>query len=76
MSLPPDLKPLYASWLEAEAEKVATRNDKLASVYGKALENLKLETDPLVHPNELLRVKGIGNRIKNVLKAKLACRIL
>ncbi|SCU83880.1 LAFA_0D06458g1_1 [Lachancea sp. 'fantastica'] len=71
MSLPEDLKPLYTQWLEVETEKAAQKNEKLGVVYGKALENLKAYDSALVHPNQLLAVKGIGNRIKNVLRERL-----
>ncbi|KAM3162087.1 Crossover junction endonuclease MUS81 [Lachancea thermotolerans] len=72
MSLPTDLKPLYAEWLEKEVASVSLKSDKLATVYGKALENLRSYELPIVHPNGLLAVKGIGNRIKNILKDYLA----
>ncbi|CUS21850.1 LAQU0S04e02234g1_1 [Lachancea quebecensis] len=72
MSLPTDLKPLYAEWLESEVSSVSQKSDKLAAVYGKALENLRSYEHPIVHPNALLVVKGIGNRIKNILRDHLA----
>ncbi|SCU94991.1 LAME_0F10242g1_1 [Lachancea meyersii CBS 8951] len=71
MSLPEDLKPWYIEWLELETVKAAQKNEKLGAVYAKALENLKSHDLALVHPNQLLSVKGIGNRIKNVLRDRL-----
>ncbi|SCU79937.1 LADA_0B04126g1_1 [Lachancea dasiensis] len=71
MSLPQNLKPYYVEWLGSEAEKATQKNEKLGAVYAKALENLKSHESALVHPNELLAIKGIGNRIKNVLKDRL-----
>ncbi|CEP60298.1 Mus81p LALA0_S01e07514g [Lachancea lanzarotensis] len=71
MSLPEDLKPLYTEWLGIETEKAAQKSEKLGVVYAKALENLKTHEATLFHPNQLLAVKGIGNRIKNVLRDRL-----
>ncbi|SCU93485.1 LAMI_0E14532g1_1 [Lachancea mirantina] len=72
MSLPEDLKSLYVKWLEEELEKVGAKHEKLAIVYGRALDNLRQHDGPLFLPSSLLAVKGIGNRIKTVMKQKLA----
>lgn len=72
MSLPSNLKPLYEEWLQEEIVRVGPKQERLAMVYSKALDNLRSHEGTLFHPNDLLKVKGIGNAIKNSLKGKLS----
>lgn len=72
MSLPQDLKSLYVKWLDDEIQKVSAKQERLAMVYTKALDNLRRYDAEIGNPNELLKIKGIGNTIKNLLKQRLS----
>ncbi|AMD22012.1 HGL328Cp [Eremothecium sinecaudum] len=66
-----DLKPLFVEWLQEEFDSFGPRQEKIASVYFKALESLKVYEQLVTEPSQLLKVKGIGNSIKNKLTNRL-----
>lgn len=71
MSLPPDLKELYAQWLGEFINVLNPRQDQLASTYEKARRNL-LDTESVIYyPQDLKKIKGIGDTIMRRLEKRL-----
>ncbi|AGO13288.1 AaceriAFR141Cp [[Ashbya] aceris (nom. inval.)] len=66
-----DLKPLFIEWLKEEIDACGPRQEKMAMVYFRACESLKRFEQPITETNKVLKVKGIGNSIKNKLASKL-----
>ncbi|CCH58057.1 hypothetical protein TBLA_0A02580 [Henningerozyma blattae CBS 6284] len=71
MPLPNDLKPLYIQWLQELLDKLDVRQEQLSNTYTKAKKNLEDAEGIFYHPNDLKRVKGIGNTIMKRLERKL-----
>lgn len=71
MSLPPDLKPLYAQWLEEFISGLNPRQDQLASTYDKAKRNLLESESVIYYPQDLKKIKGIGDTIMRRLEKRL-----
>ncbi|AET38060.1 Mus81p Ecym_2318 [Eremothecium cymbalariae DBVPG len=71
MSFPSDLKQLFIKWLEEEIANCGPRKEKVAMVYFRACESLRKYESAITETNQLLKVKGIGNAIKNMLSKHL-----
>lgn len=71
MSLPNNLKSFYVKWLDEFIEKLTPRQEQLNLTYNKAKRNLE-ETDGIFYyPQDLKKVKGIGNTIVKRLEKRL-----
>lgn len=71
MSLPSDLKHLYAQWLEEFTAVLNPRQDQLASTYDKARRNLLDAESVIYYPQDLKKIKGIGDTIMRRLEKRL-----
>lgn len=69
--LPSDLKPLYLKWLDELISNVSSRQEQLQITYSKARRNLEETQEIFYYPNDLKKVKGIGNTIIKRLEEKL-----
>lgn len=71
MSLPSDLKCLYADWLQEFISSLSPKQEQLTITYEKAKRNL-LESDGIIYyPRDLKKIKGIGDTIMRRLEKKL-----
>lgn len=72
MSIPSDAKQLYAEFLQQEVnQSTSAHQEKLVMVLNRALFALKNYPDPIYHPKDLLKVKGIGQTTMNKLSKRL-----
>ncbi|QLG72711.1 hypothetical protein HG535_0D04190 [Zygotorulaspora mrakii] len=71
MSLPSNLKNLYAEWLQELIVELNPRQEQLNLTYEKARRHL-LETEGIIfYPKDLKKIKGIGETIMKRLEKKL-----
>ncbi|CDO94231.1 unnamed protein product [Kluyveromyces dobzhanskii CBS 2104] len=72
MSLPADAKQLYVEFLQQEVnQSTSAHQEKLVMVLNRALFALKNYADPIYHPKDLLKVKGIGQTTMSKLAKRL-----
>lgn len=71
MSLPNDLKSFYIKWLDEFIEKLTPKQEQLNLTYKKAKRNLEETNDMFYYPQDLKKVRGIGNTIVKRLEKKL-----
>ncbi|AQZ12440.1 MUS81 (YDR386W) [Zygosaccharomyces parabailii] len=71
MSLPADLKDLYASWLEDFISGLSPKQEQLGLTYEKARRNLMEFESVVYYPRDLKKVKGIGDTIMRRLEKRL-----
>lgn len=71
MSLPADLKPLYAEWLQELINALNPRQEQLAATYDKARRNLLDAEGTIYYPRDLKKIKGIGDTIMRKLEKRL-----
>lgn len=71
MPLPPNLKNLYAEWLQELIGGLSSRQEQLTLTYEKARRNL-IETEAVIYyPRDLKKIKGIGDTIMRRLEKRL-----
>lgn len=71
MSLPEDLKHLYLTWLEEDAQQCQRRQQKSAMLLLNAVRTLRAHTEPIHAPEDLAKLKGIGNWIVSKMRQRL-----
>lgn len=71
MSLPNDLKDLYAAWLQELISGLSPKQEQLTLTYEKAKRNLLEFEGVLYYPRDLKKVKGIGDTIMRRLEKRL-----
>ncbi|CAR27983.1 ZYRO0D11066p [Zygosaccharomyces rouxii] len=71
MSLPSNLKNLYAEWLQEFISALNPKQEQLTLTYEKARRNLLDVDDTIYYPRDLKKVKGIGDTIMRRLEKRL-----
>lgn len=71
MSLPADLKSLYAEWLQEFINALNPRQEQLAATYDKARRNLLDAEGTIYYPQDLKKIRGIGDTIMRKLEKSL-----
>lgn len=71
MSLPNNLKDLYAEWLQEFISTLNPKQEQLTLTYEKAKRNLLEADETIYYPKDLKKVKGIGDTIMKRLEKRL-----
>ncbi|GAV53975.1 hypothetical protein ZYGR_0AK04770 [Zygosaccharomyces rouxii] len=71
MSLPSNLKDLYAEWLQEFISALNPKQEQLTLTYEKARRNLLDIDETIYYPKDLKKVKGIGDTIMRRLEKRL-----
>jgi crossover junction endonuclease MUS81 len=69
--LPNDLKHLYLTWLEEDALLSQRQQQKTAMLLNNALRTLRNTQEPIHVPEELKKLKGIGDWIVGKMRTRL-----
>lgn len=71
MSLPSNLRDLYAEWLQEFTSTINPKQEQLVLTYEKARRNLLDVNEVIYYPKDLKKVKGIGDTIMRRLEKRL-----
>ncbi|KAG0672004.1 Crossover junction endonuclease mus81, partial [Pichia californica] len=71
MKLPEDIKHLIVEWLEHMFTVASSQKSRIAHTYSQALGELRKTPIPIKHPNQLINIKFIGEKIVSIMNHKL-----
>lgn len=70
-ALPSDLKHLYLGWIDEDAAQCQKRQQKSAMLLSNAARTLRNHLEPVYAPEELKKLKGIGDWVVGKMRRRL-----
>lgn len=72
MDLPKDLRHLFLEWMQAEHLRHCQNNSRMAHTYTNAMKSLRQCSTMVEHPQQLISLKYIGEKIVALMEKKLS----